>query len=73
MALLDDIEQTEPTAEEIAQARENALAAGRPASWVWDESVVSYVAPIPIPTDGYPYLWDETVGNWTAFPGFPRN
>lgn len=73
MALLDDIEQTEPTAEEIAQTRENALGATHPASWVWDESVTSYVAPITPPTDGYPYLWDETAGNWVAFPGFPRD
>ncbi len=62
-----------PTAEEIAQARENAFNASRPASWVWNEEVVSYVAPIPIPTDGYPYLWNEAKSTWTPFPGYPRD
>jgi len=63
----------EPTAEEIAQARENAMNAERPASWVWNEASVSYVAPIAIPTDGYPYLWDEATTNWVPFPDFPRD
>lgn len=62
-----------PTAEELAQARENAVNAARPASWVWDEEAVSYVAPIPIPTDGYPYLWNEAKSTWTPFPGYPRD
>lgn len=61
-----------PTAEEIAQARENAFNAERPASWVWNEAAVSYVAPVAIPSDGYPYLWDETTTNWVPFPDFPR-
>ncbi len=61
-----------PTQEEIAQARENAINAERPASWTWNEESVSYVAPVAIPTDGYPYLWDEATTNWVPFPDFPR-
>ena len=63
---------THPTAEQIAEARENAVNAERPASWVWDETAVSYVAPTTPPADGYPYLWDETTTSWVPFPDYPR-
>ena len=71
--MIDPANMPAPTAEEIAQARENAFNADRPASWVWNEEAVSYVAPIPIPTDGYPYLWNEANSTWTPFPGYPRD
>ena len=61
-----------PTAEEIAHARENAFNATHPASWTWNEEAVSYVAPVAIPTDGYPYLWDEASTTWVPFPDYPR-
>ena len=70
--MIDSENMPEPTAEEIAQTRENAFNAGRPASWVWNEAAVSYVAPVAIPNDGYPYLWDEATTNWVPFPDFPR-
>jgi hypothetical protein len=60
------------TAEEIAQIRQNALNATHPASWIWDEECMSYIAPISPPADGFPYLWDETIVNWTPFPSYPR-
>jgi hypothetical protein len=60
------------TQEEIAQARENSFNATHPTSWVWNENAISWVAPIEQPTDGFPYLWDETVGNWIPFPDYPR-
>jgi hypothetical protein len=63
---------TPPTAEEIAQARENAFNANHSASWVWDETAVSYVAPSAPPSDGYPYLWDETTTSWVPFPDYLR-
>jgi hypothetical protein len=63
--------QIELTAEQIAENRTNALNAEHPASWVWDESVVSFVPPIPLPTDGKPYLWDEASKSFIPFPGFP--
>ena len=63
---------TPPTAEEIAQARENAFNAERPASWTWDEVSTTYVAPVAPPTDGFPYLWDEATTSWVPFPDYPR-
>jgi hypothetical protein len=36
------IDQTPPTPEQLAQARESALAAQHPDSWVWDEDAVSF-------------------------------
>jgi hypothetical protein len=63
---------TAPTAEEIAQARENAINADRPASWIWDEAATTYVAPVAPPTDGFPYLWDEATTSWVPFPDYPR-
>ena len=38
-----------PTAEQIAEARENAFNATHPASWTWNEELVTYVAPVSIP------------------------
>lgn len=68
-----DENTTPPTAEQIAQAREAAYNSTHPASWVWNEEAVSWIAPIAQPTDGFPYLWDENVNNWIAFPDYPRN
>ena len=62
---------TPPTPEQIAEARANALAASHPASWVWDETAVSFVPPVPWPTDGLPKLWDEAYQLFIPFPGFP--
>ena len=65
-----------PTTEQIAEARENAFNAEHPASWTWDETLVTYVAPVASPNDGYPYLWDENTNGqpstWVPFPGYPR-
>jgi hypothetical protein len=61
-----------PTAEEILQAKENAHNATHPNSWIWSEESISWVAPVAQPTDGFPYLWDETVSNWVPFPDYPR-
>lgn len=56
-----------PTPEQIAQDRENAINATHYPSWLWDEEAISYVPPIPYPTDGDPYLWDEETLSWTPF------
>jgi hypothetical protein len=61
-----------PTQEQIAEARENAFNAEHPASWTWDEELVTYVAPVAPPTDGFPYLWDEASTSWRPFPDYPR-
>ena len=33
-------------------------------SWVLDEATCQWVAPIPYPTDGADYVWDEQAGDW---------
>ena len=33
-------------------------------SWVLDEETFSWIAPVPYPTDGNDYTWDEQVGAW---------
>jgi len=35
-------------------------------SWVLDEAICQWVAPIPYPTDGADYVWDEDAGDWIA-------
>ena len=62
----------ELTAEEIASFREVALNATHPASWVWDETAMTWRAPVDPPSDGYPYLWDEETLSWVPFPDYPR-
>ena len=33
-------------------------------SWVLDEATCWWVAPVPMPTDGAMYTWDEQAGDW---------
>lgn len=35
------------------------------ASWIFDEELCSFVPPIPYPTDGNNYTWDEQSISWT--------
>jgi hypothetical protein len=35
-------------------------------SWVLDEGTCLWVAPVPYPTDGESYSWDEDAGEWAA-------
>ena len=61
-------EPIEKTAEMIAQS----YLAQHPASWVWNNELTSWVAPVAAPTDGFPYIWDEAVVNWVPYPDYPR-
>jgi hypothetical protein len=36
------------------------------ASWVLDEDTCLWVAPVPMPTDGAMYTWDEQAGDWVV-------
>ena len=38
-------------------------------SWVLDEATCLWVAPVPYPTDGADYVWDEETGNWSEVTG----
>lgn len=33
-------------------------------SWVFDEDACAWVAPVPHPTDGLEYYWDEDTTSW---------
>lgn len=35
------------------------------ASWVLNENTCRWEAPVPMPTDGNRYLWDESTISWT--------
>ena len=35
-------------------------------SWVLDEETAQWEAPVPYPTDGLVYSWDEEAGDWAA-------
>lgn len=35
------------------------------ASWVLDESTCTWIPPMPYPTDGNAYIWDEPTLSWT--------
>ena len=56
------------TAESIA----SSYNAQHPKSWVWSNEETTWVAPVPAPTDGFPYIWDEEVVNWVPYPDYPR-
>jgi len=34
------------------------------ASWVFNETICGFEAPIPMPTDGKFYRWDEPTTSW---------
>ena len=36
-------------------------------SWVWDEATWEWSAPIPYPSDGNDYIWDEERGDWIEY------
>ena len=35
-------------------------------SWVLDEGTCLWVSPVPYPTDGEAYTWDEDAGDWVV-------
>jgi len=38
-------------------------------SWVLNESTAQWDAPVPMPTDGKMYSWDEATTNWVEING----
>lgn len=40
-------------------------------SWIFDETTLDWVAPVPYPTDGKTYVWDEAIQNWVEVPAAP--
>lgn len=37
-------------------------------SWIFNETTLDWEAPIPYPTDGKDYAWDESVQQWVELP-----
>ena len=37
------------------------------ASWTLDDATCQWNAPVPYPTDGQRYVWDELSSNWIVF------
>ena len=40
----------------------------RVTSWIFDEATCSYVTPVPMPDDGFPYDWHEPSQTWVRIP-----
>lgn len=38
------------------------------ASWVLSTDTAQWQAPVPMPSDGEMYSWDEAAGNWVVIP-----
>lgn len=38
-------------------------------SWVWNSTTWKWDPPVPYPTDGKVYYWDEATQSWIAYPG----
>lgn len=36
-------------------------------SWVLNESICDWEAPVAKPNDGKPYVWDESIQNWAEY------
>lgn len=37
-------------------------------SWTFNETTLDWQAPVPYPTDGKTYVWDEAIQNWVEVP-----
>lgn len=37
-------------------------------TWVLNEDTCVWDAPVPYPTDGKPYIWDDSVADWVERP-----
>ena len=47
-------------------AERDAFIPPRPyASWILDDNTCDWQPPVAYPTDGQPYVWDETTQTWT--------
>ena len=47
-------------------ARDAFIAQQPHASWVLDEETCQWGSPVPYPTDGLMYEWDENITDWKA-------
>ena len=47
-------------------ARDAFIAPKPYASWVLDEATCRWTAPVPMPSEGGPWAWDEDTESWVA-------
>ena len=64
-----DVHHVVPMTEQQKIDKQNAVKAvfaanGGFASWIFNEEICYFEAPIPYPTDGKPYQWDEPTTSW---------
>jgi hypothetical protein len=70
--MIEELENTPPTPEELKVFRDNAFNGKITKGWIWNEEKMSYVPPINPPDNIYPYLWNEETESWDPFPDYPR-
>lgn len=63
--------EVEISTEEKAAKISAARLLEHPASWTFDETLCGWVPPVPHPTDGKLYMWDESATNWVEGPTPP--
>jgi len=78
--IVKDVWALRPMTQEEKDAKIAQAKANQPyPSWVFDESSLMYLPPIPYPQDGNPYRWDEETLSWILrapsinLPGRPPN
>lgn len=66
--LVTDMHHVRPMTTEEVTAKQDAVKANWAqtgyASWVFDDSICDFKAPLPYPADGNEYVWDETSVSW---------
>jgi hypothetical protein len=40
-------------------------------NWIWDDPTCMWIPPVPYPTDGKYYLWNQELNTWVLAPNQP--
>lgn len=54
------------------RVKRNYLADGGFSNWIFDEEKCAHVPPVPMPTDGKPYVWVQAGLVWVEMPITPQ-
>lgn len=57
----------EMTFEEKSTLQETSRAQPHSVGWAFNEEICGYEPPIPYPSDGEKYIWDDTTLNWVLY------
>lgn len=63
---VQDVWHIEPMSAEDKQKKIQSVIAANPPSWTFDEETCSCTPPVPYPTDGMRYRWDEDTLSWVV-------